>query len=303
MFERNIDPPLPSHLHNWQEWRGTAFLLPGYPPELVQEQVPTPRHRFFADLMLDARELLPASLWPLRRLLAGRRIVVELESGGVSAGKFRRHLAQPLLLAPEEDTDEAVLLMVCRRPPRSRLRFHAAVELEPGVWEIPRGRRGAAYVVVPGLLTRAPGYALLRGSFVSRNAAEADDRMDHFLTDPLLPSDVREALMGQIVRREVPMSDEELDALYEEYRRLPPSPYRDYLVRSAKRQGRKEGRKEGRQEGRQEGEERTLLAIASRLMSPAEVDRLSTLTLAALRELVERELAGLTSNRSSDGAR
>ena len=103
------------------------------------------------------------------------------------------------------------------------------------------------------------------------------------------------------------MSDEELDALYEEYRRLPPSPYRDYLVRSAKRQGRKEGRQEGRQEGEQKGEQkgeqRTLLAIASRLMSPVEVERLSTLTLDALRELVERELASLTSNRSSDGAR
>ena len=91
------------------------------------------------------------------------------------------------------------------------------------------------------------------------------------------------------------MSDEELDALYEEYRRLPPSPYRDYLVRSAKRQGRKEGR--------QEGEQRTLLTLAARIVSPSELERLSTLTLDALRELVERELASLTSNRSSDGAR
>ena len=91
------------------------------------------------------------------------------------------------------------------------------------------------------------------------------------------------------------MSDEELDALYEEYRRLPPSPYRDYLVRSAKRQGRKEGR--------QEGEQRTLLTLASRIVSPSELERLSTLTVDALRELVERELAGLTSNRTSDGAR
>ena len=94
-----------------------------------------------------------------------------------------------------------------------------------------------------------------------------------------------------------------LDALDEEFRALPPSPYRDYLARWHKRRGRKEGRQEGRQEGRREGEERTLLAIASRLMSPADVERLSTLTLDALRELVERELAALTSNRSSDGAR
>ena len=63
------------------------------------------------------------------------------------------------------------------------------------------------------------------------------------------------------------------------------------------------GEARGRQEGEQKGEQRTLLAIASRLMSPVEVERLSTLTLDALRELVERELASLTSNRSSDGAR
>lgn len=91
------------------------------------------------------------------------------------------------------------------------------------------------------------------------------------------------------------MSDEELDALDETFRALPPSPYRDHLIRWSERRARKEGRKEG--------EQRTLLAIASRLMSPVEVERLSTLTLDALRELVERELAALTSNRSSDGAR
>ena len=91
------------------------------------------------------------------------------------------------------------------------------------------------------------------------------------------------------------MSDEELDALYEEYRRLPPSPYRDYLVRSAKRQGRKEGR--------QEGEQRTLLTLAARIVSPSEIERLSTLTLEKLRGEVEARIAALTSNRTSDGAR
>ena len=99
------------------------------------------------------------------------------------------------------------------------------------------------------------------------------------------------------------MSDEELDALDETFRALPPSPYRDHLIRWSERRGRKAGRKEGRKEGEHKGEQRTLLAIASRLMSPVEVERLSTLTLDALRELVERELAALTSNRSSDGAR
>jgi predicted transposase YdaD len=86
-----------------------------------------------------------------------------------------------------------------------------------------------------------------------------------------------------------------LDGLDEEFRALPPSPYRDYLIRWGKRQGRKEGRQEGRQEA--------LLNVAANLMSPAEVERLSTLTLDALRELVERELAALTCNRTSDGAR
>jgi hypothetical protein len=288
MFEHFIDSPPPSHLHNWQEWRGAAFLLPGYPPALVQEQVPTPRHRFFADLMFDARELLPASLWPLRRLLAGRRIVVELESGSLSASKFRRHLAQPLLLAPEEDADEAVLLIICRRPPHARLGYHEAVLLEPGIWQVPRGRRGAAYIVVPGLLTRAPGYALLRGSFVSRNAAEAIERMDHFLTDPLLPSDVREALMDQIGRKEVPMSDDELDALDETFRALPPSPYRDHLIRCAKRQGRKEGRQEGRQEGQE-----ALLNVAANLMTPSEVASLATRSLGEIAAAIAARVSAL----------
>ena len=277
MFARNSQSKLPSPLRNWQEWRGTTFLLPCFPLELVQEQVPQPRHGYFVDIMVDARERLPASLEPLRRFVAGRRIVIELESGQISASKFRRHLAQPLLVPPPDDPDEAVLLIICRHPPRARLGYHEAVLLEPGIWQIPRGRRGAAYVIVPGLLRRAPGYALLRGAFVSRNKAEANERMDHFLTDPLLPSDVREALMGQIARKEVPMSDEELDALYEEYRRLPPSPYRDYLVRSAKRQGRKEGRQEGRQEGEARGMLLAALNIAKKLLPSHEVEQIQAL--------------------------
>jgi hypothetical protein len=274
MLALNRRSPRPSPLRNWEEWRGTTFLLPGYPLELVQEQVPRPRHGYFVDILVDARELLPVALEPLRRFVEGRRIVIELESGQISASKFRRHLAQPLLVPPLDDPDEAVLLIICRRPPRARLGYHEAVLLEPGIWQVPRGRRGAAYIVVPGLLTRAPGYALLRGSFVSRNAAEAIERMDHFLTDPLLPSDVREALMDQIGRKEVPMSDDELDALDETFRALPPSPYRDHLIRCAKRQGRKEGRQEGRQEGQE-----ALLNVAANLMTPSEVASLANRSL------------------------
>ena len=292
MFARNSHSPPPSPLRNWEEWRGTTFLLPCFPLELVQEQVPQPRHGYFVDIFIDARELLPASLEPLRRFVEGRRIVIELESGQISASKFRRHLAQPLLVPPPDDPDEAVLLIICRHLPRARLGYHEAVLLEPGIWQVPRGRRGAAYIVVPGLLTRAPGYALLRGSFVSRNTAEANERMDHFLTDPLLPSDVREALMEQIGRKEVPMSDEELDALQEEFQRLPPSPYRDHLIRCAKRQGRKEGRQEGRQEGLQEGQE-ALLNVAANLMTPSEVASLATRSLSEIAAEIAARVSAL----------
>jgi hypothetical protein len=288
MFAPNSHSSPPSYLPNWEEWRGSALLLPGYPLELVQEQVPRPRHGYFVDILVDARELLPVALEPLRRFVEGRRIVIELESGQISASKFRRHLAQPLLVPPLDDPDEAVLLIICRRPPRARLGYHEAVLLEPGIWQVPRGRRGAAYIVVPGLLTRAPGYALLRGSFVSRNAAEAIERMDHFLTDPLLPSDVREALMDQIGRKEVPMSDDELDALDETFRALPPSPYRDHLIRCAKRQGRKEGRQEGRQEGQE-----ALLNVAANLMTPSEVASLATRSLGEIAAAIAARVSAL----------
>jgi hypothetical protein len=288
MLALNRRSPRPSPLRNWEEWRGTTFLLPGYPLELVQEQVPRPRHGYFVDILVDARELLPVALEPLRRFVEGRRIVIELESGQISASKFRRHLAQPLLVPPLDDPDEAVLLIICRRPPHARLGYHEAVLLEPGIWQVPRGRRGAAYIVVPGLLTRAPGYALLRGSFVSRNAAEAIERMDHFLTDPLLPSDVREALMDQIGRKEVPMSDDELDALDETFRALPPSPYRDHLIRCAKRQGRKEGRQEGRQEGQE-----ALLNVAANLMTPSEVASLATRSLGEIAAAIAARVSAL----------
>ena len=297
MFERDIDSLPPSPIRNWEEWRGSGFLQAGFPPALVQEQMPQPRHGYFVDMVIDARERLPAALVPLRRFVEGRRIVIELESGQISASKFRRHLAQPLLVPPPDDPEEAVLLIVCRRPPRARIDYHAAVLLEPGIWHVPRGQRGAAYIVVPGLLARAPGYALLRGSFVSRNAAEAKERMDHFLTDPLLPSDVREDLMGRISQQEVPMSDDELDAILdtydEEFRALPPSPYRDYLIRWHTRRSRKEGRQEGRREGRREGEFQTLLAIASRMLSADELQRLGELTVERLREVVESRIAAL----------
>jgi hypothetical protein len=87
MFARNHDAPPPSHLWKFQAWRNVAMLLTGFPAALARDQVSTKRHRLFADLMIDARMQLPLALLPLERLLAGRRIVVELESGGLSAAK------------------------------------------------------------------------------------------------------------------------------------------------------------------------------------------------------------------------
>ena len=89
------------------------------------------------------------------------------------------------------------------------------------------------------------------------------------------------------------MTDDELnavlDALHEEFSTLPPSPYRDYLIRCAKRQG----RKAGRQEGENLGERRALLAMGSRLISPEELGLLGALTFERLREEVEGRIAQL----------
>ncbi len=81
-----------------------------------------------------------------------------------------------------------------------------------------------------------------------------------------------------------------LDALHEEFSTLPPSPYRDYLIRWAKRQG----RKAGRQEGANLGERRALLAMGSRLFSPEELEFLGALNLERLREELEGRVAQLT---------
>jgi hypothetical protein len=83
--------------------------------------------------------------------------------------------------------------------------------------------------------------------------------------------------------------DAVLDALDEEFRALPPSPYRDYLIRWAKGQG----RKAGRPEGANLGERRVLLAMGSRLFSPEELELLGALTLERLREEVEGRIAHL----------
>lgn len=75
--------------------------------------------------------------------------------------------------------------------------------------------------------------------------------------------------------------DAVLDALDEEFRTLPPSPYRDYLARWHKRRGRKEGEARG-----------MLLAtlrIAKKLLPSDEVEQLEALPPEqALETLTER---------------
>ena len=83
--------------------------------------------------------------------------------------------------------------------------------------------------------------------------------------------------------------DAVLDALDDAFRALPPSPYRDYLIRQAKCQG----RRTGRQEGANLGERRALLAIGSRLMSPDAFQRLRRLRLEKLRREVEGRINAL----------
>jgi flagellar biosynthesis/type III secretory pathway protein FliH len=66
--------------------------------------------------------------------------------------------------------------------------------------------------------------------------------------------------------------------------------------RQAEAQARQEDRQEGRQAGRQEGEQReqrTLLSVASRIVSPSELERLGKLTLEQLRVEVEARIAAL----------
>jgi len=87
--------------------------------------------------------------------------------------------------------------------------------------------------------------------------------------------------------------DAVLDALHEEFSTLPPSPYRDYLIRRATRQG----RKPGRQEGANLGERRALLAMGSRLFSPEELELVGGLTLEKLQREVEGRIDALAARR------
>ena len=83
----------------------------------------------------------------------------------------------------------------------------------------------------------------------------------------------------------------------EEQGELNSTAYLNSLLRHIARQrmarARREGEAQVRQEGRQEGEQRTLLAVASRIVSTSEMERLSALPLEQLRVEVEARIAAL----------
>ena len=271
-------------------------------PGSAREQHPRPRHTLFIDLFVDAQSPLSPVWGPLGRLLAGRQIAVEVESGALSEEKLRYHIAKSLLAT--EAGRRGALVVICRKAPWRRLREFEAQEVEPGIWRLPTDSRTVAYLVVPELVGMGPGRSVIRLLFATSDPKEAAARKHHLLTDPDLPSDIKNAVWNFFKTREVVMGYEELAHLgmvefHEASMRMGEARGRQ----EGEARGRQEGEERGRQEGRQEGEQRTLLSLASRIVSPSELERLSTLTLDALRELVERELAALTSNRSSDGAR
>jgi predicted transposase YdaD len=86
------------------------------------------------------------------------------------------------------------------------------------------------------------------------------------LTDPELPSDVRDAIWHIFTTKEIPMSYEELAHLG----------MREFHEASM-RMGEERGRHEGRQEGRQEGAVQASLALAERLLPAEEVAALHAL--------------------------
>ena len=84
---------------------------------------------------------------------------------------------------------------------------------------------------------------------------------------------------------------------YEELAHLGMVEFHEASMRMGEERGRQEGEERGRQEGeergRQEGEQRTLLAVASRIVSPSELERLGTLSLEKLRAEVEARVSAL----------
>jgi hypothetical protein len=277
------------------EARVMSLMRTGEAPGSSWEQHPRPRNTLFIDLFVDAQSPLSPIWGPLRRLLAGRQIAVEVESGAISEEKLRYHIAKSLLAT--EAGRRGALVVICRKAPLRRLREFEAQEVEPGIWRIPTDSRTVAYLVVPELVGMGPGRAVIRMLFATSDPKEAEARKHHLLTDPGLPSDIKNAVWNFFKTREVVMG-------YEELAHLGMVEFHEASMRMGEERGRQEGEERGRQEGEERGrkegeqrEQRTLLSVASRMVSETELERLGALTLERLREEVEARIAALAAQQ------
>ena len=264
------------------ESRVTSLLRACEVPGSAREQHPRPRHTLFIDLFVDAQSPLSPVWGPLRRLLAGRQIAVEVESGAISEEKLRYHIAKSLLAT--EAGRRGALVVICRKAPWRRLREFEAQEVEPGIWRLPTDSRTVAYLMVPELVGMGPGRSVIRLLFATSDPKEAAARKHHLLTDPDLPSDIKNAVWNFFKTREVVMAAEELA-------HLGMVEFHEASMRMGEERGEKRGEKRGRQEGRQEGKKRGMLlaalTIAKKLLPSNEVEQLKALP-------PEQALAALT---------
>jgi hypothetical protein len=245
-------------------------------PGSAREQHPRPRHTLFIDLFVDAQSPLSPLWGPLRRLLAGRQIAVEVESGALSEEKLRYHIAKSLLATAAGR--RGALVVICRKAPWRRLREFEAQQVEPGIWRIPTDSRTVAYLVVPELVGMGPGRSVIRLLFATSDPKEAAARKQHLLTDPDLPSDIKNAVWNFFKTREVVMGYEELAHLgMVEFHEASMRMGEERGEKRGEKRGRQEGEKRGRQLGEQRGMLRAALKIAKKLLPSHEVEQLKAL--------------------------
>jgi hypothetical protein len=181
---------------------------------------------------------------------------VEIESGWVSEEKLRHHLAKALLAT--EAGEQGALVVICRIRPSKRLEASHAWELEPGIWQMPSVAGCDVYVVVPDDVGEGPGRSALRLLFATSDEHQVASRKKHLLTDPELPSDVRDAIWHIFTTKEIPMS-------YEELAHLGMREFHEASMRM------------GEERGRHEGAVQASLALAERLLPAEEVAALQAL--------------------------
>ena len=262
------------------ESRVTSLLRACEVPGSAREQHPRPRHTLFIDLFVDAQSPLSPVWGPLRRLLAGRQIAVEVESGALSEEKLRYHIAKSLLAT--EAGRRGALVVVCRKAPWRRLREFEAQEVEPGIWRLPTDSRTVAYLMVPELVGMGPGRSVIRLLFATSDPKEAAARKHHLLTDPDLPSDIKNAVWNFFKTREVVMAAEELA-------HLGMVEFHEASMRMGEERGEKRGRHVGRLEREKRGMMLAALTFAKKLLPSHEVEQLKALPPEqALKALTQR---------------